>query len=247
MGRIDYFYNEQTDLEWILCHQSNLSYPLHNHASVFTIGIVLDGAVRLTINGGTRICRTGELFAVPPYAPHRIQAQTCYTLLSLCVDKQLDSLKPLKRNLACLLESTLPQQDIDCHRIWELLDCLRLLSPPLPADDASHIGALRRRLEAAPEIKLSIGEMAEASFASKSHFIRTFKREVGLPPHQFQIQNRIRKAQKLLHGTASIAEVASTTGFFDQSHFIRHFEKIVGLTPTDYKNSCRAGPLIPAG
>lgn len=44
MGRIDYFYNEQTDLEWILCRQSSLSYPLHSHASVFAIGIVLASA-----------------------------------------------------------------------------------------------------------------------------------------------------------------------------------------------------------
>ena len=70
------------------------------------------------------------------------------------------------------------------------------------------------------------------------HFIRNFKQETGLTPHQFQLQNRIRKAQHLLSGSDTITEVAMTTGFCDQSHFIKQFEKIVGLTPSDYKLAC---------
>ncbi len=49
--------------------------------------------------------------------------------------------------------------------------------------------------------------MAQNTFISKYHFIRNFKTEIGLTPHQFQIQNRIRKAQRLIHKTETIAEV----------------------------------------
>lgn len=97
---------------------------------------------------------------------------------------------------------------------------------------------MRKKLEAFPEEKISVDEMAQSAFSSKYHFIRNFKQEVGLTPHQFQIQNRIRKAQKLLQQTENITEVALDTGFCDQSHFIRHFEKIVRLTPTKYMLSC---------
>ena len=85
--------------------------------------------------------------------------------------------------------------------------------------------------------KLNIEEMARMTSTSKYHFIRCFKKEIGLTPHQFQMQNRVRKAQKLLSQTDSMTKVAMDTGFCDQSHFIKQFEKIVGLTPSDYKRA----------
>ena len=101
------------------------------------------------------------------------------------------------------------------------------------------IDLAKNQLERYPEKKLSIDEMAQSAYISKYHFIRSFKQVVGLTPHQFQIQNRIRKAQHMLNDIDSITEVALTTGFCDQSHFIKQFEKYVGLTPTVYKTSCR--------
>lgn len=96
---------------------------------------------------------------------------------------------------------------------------------------------LKKQLELYPECKLTVDEMAQNAFISKYHFIRSFKAEVGLTPHQFQIQNRIRKAQRLIHKTETITEVALTTGFCDQSHFIKQFEKYIGLPPLTYKSS----------
>ncbi len=81
--------------------------------------------------------------------------------------------------------------------------------------------------------------MAKNAFLSKYHFIRNFKAEVGLTPHQFQIQNRIRKAQRLIHKTDTITEVALATDFCDQSHFIKEFKKQIGLTPLTYKQASR--------
>lgn len=92
-------------------------------------------------------------------------------------------------------------------------------------------------MELYPEPKVSIEEMDQNAFVSKYHFIRSFKAEVGLTPHQFQLQNRIRKAQQLMHTAKSITEVALITGFCDQSHLIKQFEKQVGLPPLTYKLS----------
>lgn len=88
-------------------------------------------------------------------------------------------------------------------------------------------------------MKLIINEMAHSLYISKYHFIRRFKQIVGLTPHQFQIQNRVRKAQRMLNDIDSITEVALITGFCDQIHFIKQFEKYIELTPTVYKVSCR--------
>jgi transcriptional regulator GlxA family with amidase domain len=70
----------------------------------------------------------------------------------------------------------------------------------------------------------------------KITFIREFKRNIGLAPHHFQIQNRIRQAKHLLtqDDNVNITEVALATGFCDQSHFTKCFKRIVGLTPSQY-------------
>ena len=58
---------------------------------------------------------------------------------------------------------------------------------------------------------------------------------MGLTPHQFQMQNRVRKAQRLLRDSAPTAEAALAAGFCDQSHLSRYFKQIVGLTPGQYR------------
>ena len=129
---------------------------------------------------------------------------------------------------------------ISRYQILQLLNCLD------ETPDASnwrlknhtpYIHDLKRQLELYPECKLTVEEMAQNVCLSKYHFIRSFKAEAGLTPHQFQIQNRIRKAQRLIHEADTITEAALTTGFRDQSHFIKQFEKYVGLPPLTYKSS----------
>ena len=82
-----------------------------------------------------------------------------------------------------------------------------------------------------------IEEMAKDAGISPYHMIRKFKKAFGLTPHQFQIQCKVRKAQRLLEQKKSIAEVTYEAGFYDQSHLDRCFQKIVGMTPKEYKEA----------
>ncbi len=88
-----------------------------------------------------------------------------------------------------------------------------------------------------PENLYLIEEMAKDTNISPFHLIRKFKKMYGLTPHQFQIQCKVRKAQKLLEEEKSVCEVTYDTGFCDQSHLDRCFQKIVGLTPKEYKEA----------
>ena len=45
-NNIHYLYNSKTGIELIFCDNSTISYPLHNHVSVLTIGIVLGGSIQ---------------------------------------------------------------------------------------------------------------------------------------------------------------------------------------------------------
>lgn len=239
---VQYLYDKQADIELILCSNSKISYPLHNHVSVFTIGFVLDGSISLTVGDNSFTCKTGNSFAILPYIPHRIEAQNPYSLLTLCINKNAmdkgnkEKIKIRIRHLlttACELGLT----EIQTIRLLNCLDSYENVSFLYSYEP--FIDLAKKQIERHPEMKLSIDEMANSLYISKYHFIRSFKQAVGLTPHQFQIQNRIRKAQHMLNNVDSITEVALTTGFCDQSHFIRHFEKYVGLTPTVYKICCK--------
>ena len=98
---------------------------------------------------------------------------------------------------------------------------------------------LKKRILQSPEDEYTIDNMAKSVCVSPYHMIRQFKNVYGLTPHQFILQSRIRKAQRLLETGNSVIEVALATGFCDQSHFDRCFHKIVGLTPNEYKQSFR--------
>ena len=86
-----------------------------------------------------------------------------------------------------------------------------------------------------PENIYLIEEMAKDTGISPYHMIRKFKKAFGLTPHQFQIQCKVRKAQRLLENNKSIMEVTHESGFYDQSHLVRCFQKIVGMTPKQYQ------------
>jgi transcriptional regulator GlxA family with amidase domain len=73
--------------------------------------------------------------------------------------------------------------------------------------------------------------------------IRRFKKEVGLTPRKFLLQNRIRMAQRLIEQGVSIAEVAQATGFHDQSHFDKRFCHLMGISPRTYRQAARAVPV----
>lgn len=94
---------------------------------------------------------------------------------------------------------------------------------------------LKQLILEAPENALRIKDMAKKVGLSPYHMIRQFKSAWGLTPHQFQMQCRVRNAQKLLEKGISVTEAAYATGFCDQSHLDRCFRKIVKLTPNEYK------------
>ncbi len=242
-NNIRYLYNAQTGIELIFCKDSTISYPLHNHVSVLTIGIILDGSLVLTTNKETRVYKQNETFTIFPYVPHSISAHNSYTLLTLCIDKNAVNdvtVTTIQKRIGLLLMQALNMGNINQYQILQLLNCLDKIADPSTWQLKNHppyIHDLKKQLELYPECKLSVVEMAQNVFLSKYHFIRSFKAEVGLTPHQFQIQNRIRKAQRLIHEADTITEVALTTGFCDQSHFIKQFEKYVGLPPLTYKSS----------
>ncbi len=82
--------------------------------------------------------------------------------------------------------------------------------------------------------KLSLEEVAQSVGLSRYHFLRTFKRETGLSPHQYRTLKRLETARALLGQGIPAVQVALETGFTDQSHFSNTFRRYFGTTPKQY-------------
>ena len=90
---------------------------------------------------------------------------------------------------------------------------------------------------------VTIRELADVAELSTHHFVRMFKRSVGLTPYQHLLQRRVERAKDLLRGKpASLAQVGLSTGFGSQSHFTSAFHRLVGATPAEFQRLVANSP-----
>jgi AraC-like DNA-binding protein len=109
--------------------------------------------------------------------------------------------------------------------------------PVRAANAGQEIAAIRRAREYLHENfdrNISLTELAEHSYLSPFHLLRTFRKSVGMPPHEYLTNLRIERAKQFLVAGIPIAQVAHQTGFIDQSHLHRRFKHFVGLTPGQF-------------
>ncbi|MFD2613391.1 helix-turn-helix domain-containing protein [Paenibacillus gansuensis] len=94
--------------------------------------------------------------------------------------------------------------------------------------------------------QVSIETMARRAGLSPSRFRAVFKRDFGVPPHQYLLNLRIEHAQELLAGSELTLEtIAGYCGFADQYHFAKLFKAKVGMTPGSYKEKFKRVTVEP--
>lgn len=94
-----------------------------------------------------------------------------------------------------------------------------------------------KRIDAAPEIPVSLAELAALSSVSRFQLLRAFSRQIGITPHAYLIQRRVLLAQRFLADGQTPAQAAIQAGFSDQSHMTRAFVRQVGVTPGCYSRA----------
>ncbi|MFZ5638249.1 MAG: helix-turn-helix domain-containing protein [Pseudomonadota bacterium] len=104
--------------------------------------------------------------------------------------------------------------------------------PRTLADRAERIHAARDILERRYGDALRLDALADAVGMSTFHFARLFADMIGMPPHRFLLETRLRAAAAMLGEGRSVTETCYACGFGDLSHFSRAFARHHGRSPS---------------
>lgn len=123
---------------------------------------------------------------------------------------------------------------------------LRLMSGRGSRPQAASARDRRRAVEAALWIEAHsaepVGLDAAARFAGLSpfHFLRLFRRVIGVTPHQYLVHCRLKRAARLLaEPDLQVTDVAYDVGFGDLSNFVRSFHRAAGVSPGTFRKAAR--------
>jgi AraC-like DNA-binding protein len=93
---------------------------------------------------------------------------------------------------------------------------------------------------------LTVPHLAKVARLSTFHFIRAFRAETGVTPHQYVRARRIDRACELLVTTPmAVTEICDAVGFQSLGSFSALFRRMTGEAPVAYRAKRRRTVVIP--
>lgn len=237
------YFQTKYPIEIVLSENIEKHFSAHNHIGHYVVALTICGTVEIHRENKKTECFEGDLILIPPYVSHSVYQQKGSMLLSVCIGTSFikkHSQSESRYIIQMFMESLCEDHIIDAIQKEKIISSLGLIYNSNKSDSIvfeDDIVKLTDRIVRQSERELNLNYLAETAFISKYHLIRKFKKYIGMTPHQFHIQNRVRKAQYLLNDGKSIVETSAEMGFYDQSHFNKSFSKIVGISPSEYIDS----------
>jgi AraC-like DNA-binding protein len=240
---------------------SNHHFPRHSHDQ-FGIGVVAFGAQRSWSAVGSVEAVAGDVIMVNPGEIHdgapvdgaprgwrMIYLDPAYFAIQVSEEfaGPIEIMCPavrdplLARHFAHLFRCLTDAQSDRLageERLLGTLMCLLQrhgMARPARANFSPGVAKAIERLNLAPEAQISLAELAALCGVSRFQFLRGFAREMGITPHAYVVQQRVRLARRLLANGQSPAHAAIQAGFADQSHMTRAFVRQLGITPGRYR------------
>ena len=113
------------------------------------------------------------------------------------------------------------------------------IQPAMLGREPGPIARVREAIEQRYAESLLLTELAHIARLSTYHLIRAFRAEIGLTPHAYLVDVRVRRARELLRLGLAPAAVALHVGFADQAHLTRAFKARIGVAPGAYRRALR--------
>jgi AraC-like DNA-binding protein len=118
--------------------------------------------------------------------------------------------------------------------------------PRNPPWQATYLTGLIEQISARPEGAWDFQAEAARCHVTSTHFRRIFKEIAGMPPQQFLIQNRLRKAaQELIHTQEPVKTIAANAGFDNPFYFSRLFRQKYQASPIQYRREFTSNETTP--
>ncbi len=238
-----YYKCNKYPIEFVLSENIDKNFDSHNHVGHYVISMVMQGTVAVCLENREVMCYRGDMFIIPPYVIHSVRQGRDARLLSMCMGTAFieeTDLETAEGIVQELLREAAEQGIFGKEQGEKLLAFVRTvyqLRDKERKEMDAGIKILADKITSHPEQEQPIETLAADIFVSKYYLIRKFRSGVGMTPHQFCIQNRIRKSQRLLDEEKTISRIAAEMGFYDQSHFDKAFQRIVGISPSEYVHS----------
>ena len=103
-----------------------------------------------------------------------------------------------------------------------------------------EIQAVQRAIAENLDQTLPIRRLAQLAHLSESRFKARFKAEVGMPPADYAMRQRIDRAKQLFRQSdLPVTEIAFRLGFSSSQYFATAFKHYAGQTPTNYRRQQR--------
>lgn len=118
-----------------------------------------------------------------------------------------------------------------------LRPCRRCRPNDVARDEEALVRALRL-IENAEQVP-SLGELAEVTGYSPTHFQRLFKRAVGLSPSEYARALKVRRAGDAMSRGANVTEAIYDAGFGASSRFYEASEGKLGMNPSAWRDGGR--------
>jgi AraC family transcriptional regulator len=110
---------------------------------------------------------------------------------------------------------------------------------PRRQDGTRRIVEVLRSIEEHPDEALDLAGLAAIAGLGKHHFLRIFRRSVGMTPYQYVLRVRMGRAERRRATSKDpVLTVALDSGFGDLSTFNARFRATFGMTPSKYRCAC---------
>lgn len=234
------------------------------HFDSFLLMFVLEGSLVLEFNSRKWTVDKNKFVLIDCYQEHgyytttgweaiwiHFDGITARKMYEMCVGKlgnvfSLDDPLPVMNYMAKIYQPFVRKEPIKEVLLSKYLNDILtelIIYSPLELREirrASTIENTRLYIQEHIQEDLRIEDLARNALMSTYHFIRVFKKETDMTPHEYIVSSRIRIAKiLLLESNLSVNDICYESGFSSASIFCAAFKKYVGITPTAYRKKAR--------